>query len=247
MLSKVVTTYVKSSDKLLAALREFKGPVGEQMAAWLAPVLEKGETAPDVAFLFELIARRVERAEEAMTEADIANSMELGDDHEPRQRRDQAVADVRAELLQIKQTLQALFGDREARAFGLQVEIEHDPLALEGRAGTVLRALKENELPKPKMAGVIEVNKAPWIAGLKRARARLSEALHDVGREQREVQLTQRAKREALTNFESVYKAGAALCWATLIATGHPDWADTIPLTPRRAPSGKRKKKSQDE
>jgi hypothetical protein len=247
MLSKIVTTYVKSARDLSAALRAHRQAVAQKMESFLAPVLAKGESVPDAGLLLDLFARRVDRVADELEAADKTHTDELSDDAEPRRRRDEATEELRVVLLEVKRTLQTLFGDDAPAAFKLPAELPQDPASMRRTAADVADALEKKALPKPKIEGIKEVDAAPWIAKLKKPLKRLDAASKDVAREVREAEVTLIAKNRALDAFEAAFGAGAAVGWGLLTAVGEKEHASRISLSPRRTSASSAKGEGETE
>jgi hypothetical protein len=238
MLSRVITTYVKSARDLAAALRAHRQGVADKARVLLAPVLTKGESVPDAGLLLELFARRVDGVADELEAADKAHNEELSDDAEPRRRRDEAAEDLRTVMLEVKRTLQTLFGDDALAAFKLPAEVPQDPASVRRTAADVADALETKDLPKPKIEGIKKVDAAPWLARLKRSLKRLDAASKDIAREVREAEVTLIAKNRALQTFEATFGASAAAGWGLLTAVGDKEHAARISLSPRRPSPG---------
>lgn len=237
-LSKVVTDYGKAARDLVATLRAHGPSASEKTRAFLAPVAKKGESVPDVGFLLELLARRLERAAAEMEAADKAHTDELSDDADPRRRRDEASEALRGVLLDVKRTLQTLFGENVATAFKVPAELSRDSAVVQRAAADIAKTLEKKKLPKPAVEGVKKVDSAPWVATIKKVLKRLDAASKDVAREAGEAQVTLVAKNRALDAFEAAFGAAAAAAWGLLIAAGEKEHASRISITPRRASSG---------
>ena len=96
------------------------------------------------------IAERLEEERRSLTEVDNQHNHELQIDRNLRQERDAATAQLREKLLQLRDSLDGLFGPGgSAKIFEDSTRIPVDPMALAQFAGHVVANLADEEFPMP--------------------------------------------------------------------------------------------------
>jgi hypothetical protein len=128
MPSRVVVQFQKHTGSLLATLQAHAPAIAEAVRTQTrAPAHRAGL---DADALLPFVARSCDEKLSALLAADDAHARELSDDEAPRTRRDASAAALRTEILDVKQSVLALFGDAWAQQLGLAGEIPVDPSML---------------------------------------------------------------------------------------------------------------------
>ncbi len=234
MSSKSVTDRSKSVELVTHALRASAVSASTQITGRLKPYLKSGESMPDLALLFELLARGVESHGAAMRKADEAHAAELSDDAEPRSRRDQAHDRTHDAVVEIKEAVGSLFGELWLGKLQLPNPIPQDPVVLERAASDFLGALERTKLPAPKLKGVGAFDASHWKTMLEEPVKTLRASLGDVARETREAEVTLKEKSRAVAAHDAFFSLAAGLGVSLLRLAGEDE------LAARLRPSGRR-------
>jgi hypothetical protein len=221
MASKLVTDRQKSARAVAAAADTHAPDIAKGIQTAITPYLHKGESLPDVALLIRLVGRKLAADNAALIEADRAHEKELSDDAAPREARDSAATKVRAALIDIRAAVEATYGVKGLTLLGLDAAIPVDPSVLAVTATTVSKALHDPDLklPKPKRAGM-KLDRKELAAEIDAEIPALQKALADVAREDREREVTQGAKNEAMSRNDATFSAGAGWITASAVLAG---------------------------
>lgn len=235
MPSKQVTDREKSARAVEAAARTHAAQIAAGFTRELTPHLEAGETLPDVGLLARLIGRKILADNAALLAADRAHELELADDAEPREDRDEAAAKVRSVLVDLRTAIESSYGARGLTLLGLGDAVSVDPSVLATAGGNAQKALKDPEikLPKPKRAG-LKIDQVAFADELAAELPMLQKALAKVATEDREKEATQRAKNEAMAKSDATFTSGASFLAVSCQVAGLSDIAAKV------RPSGRR-------
>lgn len=234
-MTKPLTDRQGATETMASAAETHAALAGQKLSDVLSPYLEGKEKMPDVALMMRLFARRQRAMTEGARGADDAYEKELGDDAEPRRRRDAAAAQLAIEIGEIRDTIASTFGPDLVKALGLEGRVDPEPKAVLDRAKRLAEALSDAKRvwPKPKRKG-IKVDPAEWAADLKAPIAALEPALADVAREAREAQAASDARNKALAANDDSFARIAGAVSALLRVAGEDA------LAARVRPSGRR-------
>jgi hypothetical protein len=236
MASKLVAEYAATADTLIRALRGGAAAAGEGANAMLGTMIGEHEKVPDVAFLCELLARRVEHDRAELERAEQAKGSESADTHDPRAQRDAAAHELYATLLEVKRTVGALFGAGWLKKLQFPDDFREDAIGQLLRAGKdVGKALKDRALPKPSIEGVRSIDPKPWQKRLKQAVKDLEAASETLGVEEQQLDDANLAKAKAVAAFERTFAAASTLAVGALTLASHDADAEKVPRQPRRA------------
>jgi len=230
--SKMVSDRVAISRTVLSSLHVH----GAEVSGGLEQLLFPGGPPPHltVAQVLGALGRVLDQARNDLTTADLANAAELADDVAPRAARDQAIVEVRARLISIRGTLSSVFGSGILPLYGLGGETPDDPELLAHRAANVAKLLADRPImEQPKQAGVT-VNALALAHSLQEPMKSLTVALGDVGREEREAQLTLKARNEAVAVWNARYQGVADVVTGIFELVGRGDLAELVRPTSRR-------------
>jgi DNA topoisomerase VI subunit B len=209
MPSRVVVQFQKHTGSLLASLQAHAPAIAEAVRTQTrAPAHRAGL---DADALLTFVARSCDEKLSALLAADDAHARELSDDEAPRARRDESAAALRTEILDVKQSVLALFGDAWAQRLGLAGEIPVDPAMLARTATQVIQALESERLPRPRSAAVGAVRSEAWVTALRAPLDALTEARTAVQREAQEAKGTLAARDAALAALEVANVTAASL------------------------------------
>jgi hypothetical protein len=233
MPSKQVTDRSRSSNAVVAAANTHSELVERNIAELLTPFLKKGEKAPSVAFLCELMGRALEARASAMVDADLANEAELDDDDAPRVARDAGVEKLYSRIVDIGDIVVGLYGRAYLKPLGLDGQTPREPNQLLQYAKTIANNLLAAELPKPRVKGS-GLNVKEAAADLEELRDALSAALKDVAREAREAEQTQVKKQASIDSYDKMFSSVASLMSTLLDVAGESKLASRVRPSKRR-------------
>jgi hypothetical protein len=235
MTSKQVTDREKSARAVGAAAKTHAAQIAAGFNRELTPHLEPGETLPDAGLLARLIGRKIVADNTALLAADHAHEQELADDAGPREDRDDAAAKVRSVLVDLRAAIESAYGARGLTLLGLGDAVAVDPSVVATAAGNVQKALKDQniKLPKPKRAGM-KIDRAAFAEDIAGELPALQKALAKVATEEREKEVTQRVKNEAMAKNDAAFTSGADFLATSCQVAG------LIDIAAKVRPSGRR-------
>lgn len=221
-------------------LRERAEKTGEALSLVLGAFLGQGQTPPDGAALLLLVARAIEVLQERLEAADLAHARELGDDVEPRNKRDKAAAAVYSELTELRVEIEAFYGAVAIRALGMSGDTPQDPPRLERLARDVAGRLLDEKfsLGEPKKARMTYDRKSAG-AELLGGCGTLKPWIDKVDQEVAEAKTTLKARAQALAEWQEKVPKLCALARGVLLTAGDVEGAGRIVSTPYRSPSPK--------
>lgn len=212
MPSKLAIAHQKLSEDIQTVLKTHAPTIAQAIEGITRA--ENPRHPVDVLPLFAHVESQAKGAFAAFLTADDAHEKELGDDAEPRDRRDAAAAELYTALVGLKGTTKSLFGDAWVTKLTFPRELSPDPTWVARTADTVIGALGANKLPKPQMPGVGAVDGAQWIALLQKPLDALTKARGDVRREEEEAIATRATRDAALAALTTANVNAAQLAQA---------------------------------
>lgn len=233
MASKAVTDRQKNARTILAAAATYGSDLTDGLTKLLAPQLERGEKLPDLALFVKLLERTLGSVTTELVAADAAHEAELRDDLAPRQARDEAADQLRSELIELRETVQGLYGRPGLQALALLGETPRDSVELGRFAEDVLKALPKAALPPSRVKGAKLDLKEVSGALLPHVEA-LQSHLNTVAQEEKEAQVTLTRRNAAQQSFDQRFSAVATLLSALLAAAGQTELASRVRPSPRR-------------
>lgn len=220
-MSKPLTDRQGATEIVASAAETHAARTAEKFSALFADCLEAKEKMPDVALLFKLLARKQRRVTALVAVADEAYEKEMGDDTEPRERRDTAASKLSSEISEIRDTLDSTFGSALVKELGIDGRVEVDPKAVLARAKRLVAELSDAKRvwPKPRRKGV-KVDPTAWVGDLSAPINVLEAALGDVARELREAQVASDTRHRALATNDDTFSRVAGATSALLRLVG---------------------------
>ena len=239
MLSKQVADR-EASDRVVAAAFSTHGAKAAAVAAGrLTPLLEPGETAPDVSFLVVLLGRLLARSSAAMTLADQAHTSELGDDAAKRDERDAITSSVTGLVTSIRLALTERFGSDFGGRLGPAGTAPRVPGDVLSWGGNVLAALSAVAVPADDLGAddndvVAAFSKEDAVKKLTRRLTALETAINKVASEDREAEATLVAKGLAITTHDADFAFAARFLETLLEGAGEHELAGRVRPSTRR-------------
>ncbi len=227
-MSKAVTLCGRSADAVVAAATTHRGVVKDALTTTL------GAAAGDAAAtLLDAGAAALATEKKKLFAAEAAHAIELSDDLAVRVERDDAALAVRAELMQLRPTLEATAGSAYGVAVGLTGPTPDDPMVLHRLAMVVAAGLRREPLPPSKLPGYT-LPAGTLADTLSNAARRLEQALAAMARETKENQETLQKRDDALAGYTTVFRAVANLTSVLLAAGGQDVLASKVRPSARR-------------
>jgi hypothetical protein len=232
MASKQVTDREKSARSVIAAGETNAEVVQNAVADMVAPLLKKGEEAPDFGAVILAACKLLGAVNERMIKADEAHEVELADDPPVRDARDSAVAELRSTLIELREMIVGAYGPATAGKVFLGGTPE-DPVVVARFAGEVADNLGKVKLPAPRIKGA-KLDVAEVVSSLKEGRAGVEEHLGHVQREAREAQKTLAARNTAIPAYDRVFAGVATTLSGLLLLAGEIELAAKVRPSTRR-------------
>jgi hypothetical protein len=239
-LSSVVQQYQQVTRDSTNAINQRAEKNAAQIALLLSPYLAAGEKMPDLKLVFLLLSRRVQQQQQHIEDADQKHAQELGDDAAALEARDTAVTNVYSELTQIRNEVEAAFGEAGTRALGMSGETPRGPALLERYASDILDRLnKEINLGTPlrKRSNFDHKAAADDLAPLCEA---LKRAIANVAKEIAEAKETQDARNNSISEWDKNVPPTILAARSLFTLAGDIEGASRLYTTPasyRRSPS----------
>jgi hypothetical protein len=176
----------------------------------------------------------LDRTTAGMAQADIDHAQELADDEAPRLSRDTAMTSLREQMMGLRGTFTTVYGAGILGAYGLGGDTPDDAELLLQRATHTAQLLKSRPITeKPRQLGII-IDAAALATALETTAQQLRTALADVRREEREAQLTQARRDEAIARWNQHYQGVADTITGLYELAGRAELADRVRPTARR-------------
>ena len=236
MASKEVIDREKAAREVVAAGETHGAAAADALSALLTPLLKRGEKMPDIGLLMALMGRRLEATSAALVKADDTHEKELGDDAEPRARRDAAASALYAVATELRDQIASVLGDGALVALGVAGATPDDPSQLASWTASLVSGLRSKALalPAPKRR-TAKIDREAMAEELEARFTPLAVALRDVARERREAEATQAAKNVAMESHDAAFAQTAGLCTALFRAAKMDHMADRVRPSRRRA------------
>lgn len=233
MPSKLVADRQKSARSVLALSGTQVPTIVARLTELLTPYLQGDERLPDIELFVQLVLRLLDAACTRMMEADRANHAERDDDHAPRKERNRTVKALYHELTATRELLKGVFGRAAARALGFSGITPRDPVALSLFADHVLQALRERDLPPPKIPS-ITWDPSQILGRLTALHNQLDRLLEDLRAERIQAVETHLNKHRTIAEYDDRFGRAATFLEALFRLAGADDLAERVRPSRRR-------------
>lgn len=233
-MAKEVMMREAAAEAVAAAAEANAGRVAEAFAERFKAYLPKKQAAPDMGTALLAVAAALRGAAADLVSKSEAHDAELADDAAPRDARDSANAELIQALVPIRAATETVYGRAGLKALGIEGRTPTDPKAVQEHARKLVKQLEDPKVKLPKPQEGVSVNKAVWLAKLKKPLGVLAQARKDVAREEREAQITGNAKTKAMDAFDDVFGVAASFTSTMLELIGEDDLAARVKPSPRR-------------
>jgi hypothetical protein len=228
--STAVVECTKQGFELRGSVAALSDSGAAGLEARLTPVLEDGETMPDVRLLFRLMGRLAERQLEAVHEADRehwqAGLCLLTLQHRCRDAKDE----LYAAAVRVRKILVELFGSATTRLrFGLGKRTPRGTADLMLEAGGIEHHLRNGKvpLPQPSTPG-LRISPLAWAKLLRPGVELVERLLREVEAARIRVSDLAGERDRRLASFRSTYPEVARSVEALFVLAGRPDLAKSV-------------------
>jgi hypothetical protein len=229
--TKLVGNRISNSRAVVAAL----DVQAKQGVAKLNAILFPGEAPSKLTTeeFIDRVARALERASTALSEAEQELVDEQGDDEPVRMTRDAAFAELRTELDEIADTIGGAYGAQWLTRYQLAGAFPQAPELLLSRGKAVATSLKKGAPDSAPRKGR-KIDFGDLASELETKINALSDALNAVKREEKEAQQALSKRDAIIADFEPKYAGVASLATGVLELIGNRDLAERVKPTVRR-------------
>lgn len=233
MASKAVVDRQRAARTVASAAYTYSADAAARVKETLVRYAKPGEQVPDLQLLLRLVGRMIASENEALVRADAAHEVELADDNEPRQQRDEAAENLRRMLTDLRTAVETTYGTAGLPRLQLIDNVPNDPALLASFARTVLTHLRDEsvKLPPPRRRG-LSLDREAFAEEIATELPALEKALSAVAREAREAEVTLRAKRLTMDANDRAFTRGAGLLSAVFALAGLDELADKTRPSP---------------
>lgn len=226
MPSKQVTDRQKSAESVIAIGLSQADSAAQEIVKSHSPFLIAGEFMPDPALFMKLLCRSLDVTTKAMIQADHLHAVELGDDPEARNARDDTAQVLSNELVDLREVFVGLYGEKGAAPF-FAGSTPRDAVVLARFAGEVIEHLQKKPLPPSRVAGA-SVDKLALAQSLEALKSTLEQKIAAVALEVKEAQATLDAKNAAMDAYDRVFARTVATLAELFKLAGKPDLAAKV-------------------
>jgi hypothetical protein len=203
MASKQITDREKSAIALLAITEGQLEALVASCEKEVGPHLEHGESLPDFRLSFQLAARSLRRALEAMKAADQANIDEQSDDTLVIESRDLKTQQLSEKLIKLRQASLIAYGASSLPALGFSTQTPQDPTALVRLSQGVVAAFRRGNVSTVEEG--ISFDPKSRLEAIEKDIEQLDSLLMKVAKAKREAQRTQDNKNKSVEAYDTVF------------------------------------------
>jgi hypothetical protein len=238
-LSKMVADCERKYARVAAFVNVHRQTLLDAFGQAIRPGLEHGEPAFDPAAWLDGFFRRLRQSFAELLDAEERHLDELAGDAHHRDERNEAAADLRTRLIDLRNLFRANFGKEKTEEAGFPRRLRPEPLTLLRQVGRILRRLFDEgfDLPAARFASE-QASRSKAVEVLVPAARRLRRAVDLAAHEQCKARVTRAAKNEAMKRFGVAHRATVDLLDGICRFAGR---SDLMPLL--REPSPRRSEK----
>ncbi|HTJ84383.1 MAG TPA: hypothetical protein VL400_21845 [Polyangiaceae bacterium] len=229
--NKTSAEKIRNADDVVTGMRVQGSAVAGAAAA--AIFEGKPERKLGVAELVELLATKLEGANDRFRQADATHQAETSGDVDARETRDGAIASLRASVISSAHAITGAFGASVCASMGLDVTWQARGDLLVGQARNAVQLIRRGRKLKPLAAGV-KVDTGELADAIEAACNEVDEALEAVKREERAAQQTFQERELVSREWERVYPGIAELFTGLCILAGRDELAARVKPTVRK-------------
>jgi hypothetical protein len=187
-----------------------------------------------VRVFLDWVAGTIEYKTKAMIAAEDDYVKEQSDDPPVRERRDAAMPVLLPCMIQTRTRVSSVLGETGLAAYGMSEPPPRQPVELAAYAGTVLKLMRAQPRSQPdRVGGTFDT--AVLATAIDDALAPLQDALRELVTEQRQLQTAMIRRDTEATEWRDVYVNGATAFAALARMAGHPEIAQRVRPSSRRA------------
>lgn len=227
-IGKMIQNRIDWARVVLASIERHHEPICTVLAGRLG--LEEDEWRE----LFDGMVDELGDAADALYDAEVALSVERGDDAGHRERRDTLTGELRGRAERARDFVAGAVGQSGLERYGLVEAAPHEPKALVGWTGRVVSALRDEPDTLVDPLG-IELDTAEVADQLDDARQALVDQLAVLAEEAQDATDLLGRRDQALDIFEQVFRAVAGMAEHAYRLAGREDLAERVRPTIRRA------------
>lgn len=233
MASKAVVDRQRASRAVASAAYTYSADAATRVKETLVRYAKPGEQVPDLQLLLRLVGRMIASENEALVRADAAHEVELADDNEPRQQRDDSAENLRRILTDLRTAVETTYGTAGLPRLHVIDNVPNDPVAIASFARAVLTHLRDEsvKLPPPRRRG-LSLDREAFAEEVAAELPVLENALSAVAREAREAEVTLRAKRLTMDANDRAFTRGAGFLSAVFALAGLDELAEKTKPSP---------------
>jgi len=201
------------AESLIAAARAHAPEVGDQLRVELAELTQDGEALPDFTHFHVQLAGYLERRLAALVEAEARHQSRLDSHREARLRRDAAGAELEHQIIELRETVSAVWGSNAVEEIlGIPGSTAGGLLTLERCAERILTWVRERQakgLPEPRPG--LEIDLDPLLEDLAAKHEELRRILEEEAKARRALETTRQGLGWALAVVDQAVRGVARL------------------------------------
>jgi len=227
-MAKQVDDREKAARVVGAGIAEHSPAMARALMDELRPFADDG-VVPDVELLLKLIGRAVAAPASKLVAANEVHERELGDDAEPRSRRDNVDGDLRPRVSRLRTLVDGAYGAAGLAQLRLVEAPGPGPDALRSYVRTASAALVNPDVKlTPLDEGAADIKLGTFAATFAPLLDALETALNDVARERREGETSLVAKQDAMQEHDRKFARWVAVVEYIARAAGHDKLANRL-------------------
>lgn len=232
-ISKTVSNRIRNAQVVSASF-EVHGPdVLDDLTNVFQRIGIPNFDGPAAQALIQSFSQLLVNATENLENVETLYIAEISNDGDKRDRRDEAINELRDEIQYARTMLTATANKSSLRNWGILESPPATPDTLLVYANYCVKQLRNN--PRTVTRGKVVINTADLADDIDVPRAKLETALEDLKRDSRENQLALEKRNDALDTWNAAYRASASIITELYRLAGRENLAKRVRPTTRRA------------